>query len=71
MKIGIIGTGNMGRALGTGWARAGHDVLFGSRNPAKAKDAGLRLNAVPVFLCADDERMLDAGLAKALGLTKP
>jgi predicted dinucleotide-binding enzyme len=39
MKIGIIGTGNMGRALGTGWARAGHDVLFGSRDPAKAKDA--------------------------------
>jgi predicted dinucleotide-binding enzyme len=39
MKIGIIGTGNMGRALGTGWAQAGHDVLFGSRDPAKAKDA--------------------------------
>jgi predicted dinucleotide-binding enzyme len=39
MKIGIIGTGNMGRALGTGWAQVGHDVLFGSRDPAKAKDA--------------------------------
>jgi predicted dinucleotide-binding enzyme len=39
MKIGIIGTGNMGQALGTGWAQAGHDVLFGSRDPAKAKDA--------------------------------
>lgn len=39
MKIGIIGTGNMGRALGTGWAQAGHDVLFGSRDPAKAKEA--------------------------------
>ncbi|MBV8279406.1 MAG: NAD(P)-binding domain-containing protein, partial [Verrucomicrobia bacterium] len=39
MKIGIIGTGNMGKALGAGWACAGHDVLFGSRDPAKAKDA--------------------------------
>jgi 8-hydroxy-5-deazaflavin:NADPH oxidoreductase len=39
MKIGIIGTGNMGRALGTAWAQTGHDVLFGSRDPAKAKDA--------------------------------
>jgi len=29
----------MGRALGTGWAQAGHDVLFGSRDPVKAKDA--------------------------------
>jgi 8-hydroxy-5-deazaflavin:NADPH oxidoreductase len=39
MKIGIIGTGSMGRALGTGWIRAGHDVLFGSRNAAKAEAA--------------------------------
>jgi predicted dinucleotide-binding enzyme len=39
MKIGIIGTGSMGQALGAGWARAGHDVLFGSRDAAKAKAA--------------------------------
>ncbi len=39
MKIGIIGTGNMGLALGVRWARAGHDVLFGSRDPAKATAA--------------------------------
>lgn len=37
MKIGIIGTGNMGRSLGIAWARAGHSVLFGSRDIAKAK----------------------------------
>jgi 8-hydroxy-5-deazaflavin:NADPH oxidoreductase len=37
MRIGIIGTGNMGRALGLGWARRGHDVLFGSRDLGKAK----------------------------------
>jgi predicted dinucleotide-binding enzyme len=37
MRIGIIGTGNMGRALGLRWARGGHDVLFGSRDLAKAK----------------------------------
>src|SRR5919197_5307855 len=36
MKIGIIGTGNMGRALGLRWARAGHEVLFGSRDLNKA-----------------------------------
>ncbi|MDQ0473185.1 putative dinucleotide-binding enzyme [Labrys wisconsinensis] len=39
MKIGIIGTGHMGRALGTGWARSGHAVLFGSRDRAKAESA--------------------------------
>ena len=37
MRIGIIGTGNMGRALGLRWARAGHEVLFGSRDVKKAK----------------------------------
>src|SRR4030095_1873360 len=36
MKIGISGTGNMGRALGLGWARASHEVLFGSRDLDKA-----------------------------------
>jgi NADPH-dependent F420 reductase len=39
MKIGILGTGNMGRALGVRWSRAGHDVVFGSRDPAKATAA--------------------------------
>ena len=33
MKIGIIGSGNVGGALGTRWARAGHSVVFGSRKP--------------------------------------
>jgi predicted dinucleotide-binding enzyme len=37
MKIGIVGTGNMGRALGLRWTRAGHEVLFGSRDLSKAK----------------------------------
>jgi 8-hydroxy-5-deazaflavin:NADPH oxidoreductase len=37
MKIGVIGTGNMGKALGIGWARGGHEVLFGSRNLSKGK----------------------------------
>jgi predicted dinucleotide-binding enzyme len=36
MRIGIIGTGNMGRALGLRWAQNGHDVLFGSRDRNKA-----------------------------------
>lgn len=33
MDIGIIGTGNVGRALATGLAAAGHDPVFGSRDP--------------------------------------
>ncbi|MYX12758.1 NAD(P)-binding domain-containing protein [Streptomyces sp. SID8374] len=37
MRIGIIGTGSMADALGTSWARAGHDVLFGGRSPDRAQ----------------------------------
>ena len=37
MKSGIIGVGSMGRALGLGWARGRHQVLFGSRDVIKAK----------------------------------
>ena len=33
MTIGIIGSGNVGGTLGTRWAQAGHQVIFGSRNP--------------------------------------
>jgi predicted dinucleotide-binding enzyme len=36
LKIGIIGTGRMGRALGLRWAANGHNVLFGSRDLDKA-----------------------------------
>lgn len=34
MKITIVGAGNVGRALATGWKQAGHDVLIAVRNPA-------------------------------------
>jgi len=32
MKIGIIGSGHVGSALGTVWAKAGNAVMFSSRN---------------------------------------
>jgi len=37
MKIGIIGTGRLGSALGKMWAEKGHSIVFGSRDPDKAK----------------------------------
>jgi predicted dinucleotide-binding enzyme len=33
MKIGVIGSGNIGGNLGKHWAKAGHEVLFSSRHP--------------------------------------
>jgi 8-hydroxy-5-deazaflavin:NADPH oxidoreductase len=37
MRIGIIGTGNMGGVLARLFAQRGHQVFIGSRDPAKAK----------------------------------
>jgi predicted dinucleotide-binding enzyme len=38
MRIGIIGSGRQGGAIGWQWARAGHEILFSSRNPDNLKD---------------------------------
>ena len=41
MRIAIIGAGNVGRTLGLAWARRGHDVAFGVRDPAAAQARAL------------------------------
>jgi len=41
MKIAIIGAGNVGGALGANWARKGHDVVFGARDPSSEKTQAL------------------------------
>ena len=35
LKIGIIGSGNIGGSVGVLWAQAGHQVFFSSRHPEK------------------------------------
>lgn len=45
MRIGIIGgTGREGRGLALRWARAGHEVLIGSREPTRAKERARELD---------------------------
>ena len=43
MHIGVIGAGWLGGTVGRQWVKAGHDVLFSSRNPAKHADMARRL----------------------------
>jgi predicted dinucleotide-binding enzyme len=38
MRIGILGTGNVARALAAGWSAAGHDLVLGSRRPQDRKE---------------------------------
>ncbi|MEW1925565.1 NAD(P)-binding domain-containing protein [Streptomyces sp. NPDC088360] len=39
MRIGLLGTGHVARALASGWEAAGHDVVLGSRDPKERGDA--------------------------------
>jgi NADPH-dependent F420 reductase len=57
MKIAVIGTGSVGRALGTSWAEKGHQVIFGSRDPRSEK--------VREVLAAAGANASAAGIAEA------
>ncbi|MEU0877208.1 NAD(P)-binding domain-containing protein [Lentzea sp. NPDC005914] len=55
MRIGIIGAGQMARALGNGWAAAGHEIRYGKRGEiGEAVEFGdVLLLAVPVSALTD------------------
>src|SRR5438132_3245313 len=41
LNIAIIGAGNVGSTLGTAWAKKGHRIVYGVRNPAEEKVQGV------------------------------
>jgi predicted dinucleotide-binding enzyme len=45
MKIGIIGSGNIGGTLGKHWAASGHAVMFSSRHPEELEPMAKQINA--------------------------
>jgi predicted dinucleotide-binding enzyme len=70
MRIAVVGAGNVGKAIGSGWARKGHHVAYGVRNPGQAspqhrKVAEAVADAEVVALCvmwhAIEEALRDCG----------
>jgi hypothetical protein len=61
VKIGILGGGNVGGALGVAWARHDHQILFGVRDPL-ASDTRAALAR-----CRPDTRAGTAGEAATFG----
>lgn len=50
MKVGVLGSGDVARALGTGFVKRGHDVMLGTRDAAKltgwaAKNVSARIGS--------------------------
>ena len=37
MRIAVLGTGNVGSTLGRRWAKNGHEIIFGARDPESGK----------------------------------
>lgn len=52
MKIGIIGSGNVGGVLGSRWAQNGHEITFSSREPGSEKMKRLLADAGPTASAA-------------------
>lgn len=60
MKIAIIGTGNVGGALATKWAQAGHQILLGTRDTENFEAPQLLENPnTTVHLVADAVKKAD------------
>jgi NADPH-dependent F420 reductase len=64
MKVAIIGAGNVGTALATSAARAGHDVIITSRDPKDAQNvaaaSGARVAATNAEAAADADVVIPA-----------
>ncbi|HLZ59214.1 MAG TPA: NAD(P)-binding domain-containing protein [Ktedonosporobacter sp.] len=58
LRIAILGAGKVGGTLGRHWARAGHTVAFGVRNPTSEKAQGL--------LAEPGDRVTIGSIAEAL-----
>src|SRR5437588_4544812 len=56
MDITVVGSGNVGSALGGGWRKAGHSVTFAARDPAGAKAAELKREGFAVASLAESRR---------------
>ena len=53
MKIAIIGTGNVGKAIGSSLVRAGHEVTFAARDAAKTRQVASEMGASAAANAAD------------------
>jgi hypothetical protein len=66
MRVAVIGTGKIGGTLGAAWARVGHQVVMGSRNPNDTAQDGPPVVDIPTALDGADAILL-AIPAKSVG----
>ena len=67
MKIGILGSGDVAKVLGGGFLKHGHDVMMGTRDPAKLADWAKRNPGGKVGGFADAARFADLAVLAVKG----
>lgn len=71
MQIGILGAGNIGGTLGKKWTEAGHDVVFGVRDPDSEKVQALLAAAGKQARAASVEQAAAAGQVVVFAIPGP
>ena len=54
MNIVIVGAGNVGRALGSGWLKTGHKVTMAVREPTSSKAIEVKKQGFGVAAAKDE-----------------
>lgn len=60
MKVAIVGTGNVGKALGASLVRAGHSVVYAAQDQGKAERVAAEIGAAAAMGVAEAARDADA-----------
>jgi NADPH-dependent F420 reductase len=72
MRIAIVGgTGKEGRGLAMRWARAGHEIAIGSRDPERAKEKARELSGLGLGSFQGGDNPWAAGWAEAALISVP
>jgi predicted dinucleotide-binding enzyme len=67
VKVGVLGSGDVGKALARGFAGLGHDVMIGSRSPEKLRDFASETKGVTSGTFADTAAFGDVLALATLG----
>ena len=66
MKIGILGSGDVGKALATAFASEGHEVMIATRDPQSAKASELQMQGLKVGTFADTAEFAEVAVLATL-----
>ncbi|HYA37676.1 MAG TPA: NAD(P)-binding domain-containing protein [Candidatus Methylomirabilis sp.] len=67
MKVGILGSGDVAKALGGGFLNHGHDVMMGTRAPAKLADWARQHSKARVGSFAEAAKFAELGVLAVKG----